>query len=291
MSFPKVVAVIINWNGIYDTIQCLNSFKRVKYPDLFLLVIDNGSEQNEAKKLREMKMNINKPIEFVRINKNLGFCGGANLGIKLALNKYKADYVLLMNNDVVVDPTFLIELINSLSEKKSYGLASPLIYYFDDPKKVWWGGKKLNMWTGSASMDFNSKQLNSKVTDAVTGCCMLVKKEVFEKVGLLDEKYFLSGVDTIEYSYRARKNGFFSLIVPKAKIWHKCYQSTKKLSFFKKIRVWFDGKLDNLKLFLMMSKPYQFPSLILFFFIDIIHYFAIYPFRILKGEAGKGYVK
>src|ERR1035437_2216086 len=128
---PKVFIVLLNWNGFNDTVECVNSIKKISYGNYEIIIVDNESE-NDFEKLENIYSN---EIILIRSDVNLGFAGGNNLGIKYAL-KNDADFVLLLNNDTTVDPDFLDGLIKSGIEKE-FGIVAPKIlnYYF--PKIIW----------------------------------------------------------------------------------------------------------------------------------------------------------
>lgn len=236
----KIFINLLNFNGQSDTMECLSSLNEVVIDNFLLkvLVIDNGSEE---------KFNINRDktkkidVEVVASNENLGFSGGHNLGIRYAL-KEGADYIIILNNDVFVDKHLIVELLNS-SEEKTVGIISPKIYFakgYEFHKErytknelgnvIWFAGGKID-WenviashTGVDEVDQGQYEKNKKIQFA-TGCCMMIKKDVFEKIGMFDEKYFLYFEDS-DFSIRAVTAGFEILYSPKAKLWHKNAGST-----------------------------------------------------------------
>jgi len=135
----------------------------------------------------------------------------------------KADYILLLNNDTIVSPDFLKELVNRGEKDKSIGILGPKIYYHNSDK-IWFNGGKIN-WLYT-----KAKHINKKNTDYISGCCMLIKKEVIEKIGLMYAPYFLYFED-VDLCLRARKKGFKNIVVHNSIIWHKVSQTAKKGSF------------------------------------------------------------
>lgn len=227
---------IINFNGKKNTLNCLESLGNIKRDNfkLNIVVIDNASTEEFDLKSETVD---NVPLTVIKNNKNLGFSGGHNVSIQYALGK-GADYVLILNNDTYVDKNFLSELIKSAEKDNKVGILSPKIYFApgfefhkdkynkDDLSKVFWyaGGEMdwkniIGHHRGVDEVDKGQYDLTEK-TELATGCCMLVKKEVFQKVGLLDDKYFLYYEDS-DLNIRAKKAGFQIAYVPESVIFHK----------------------------------------------------------------------
>lgn len=128
---PLVYIITINWNGIDDTIECLDSLKGITYPNCKIIVVDNGSKNNQAEKIKEKFRN----IELIKNKKNEGFVIANNQGIKLAL-KNGADYILLLNNDTIIKNDFLNILIEYAEKDNNVGILSPKIIYYDS-EMIW----------------------------------------------------------------------------------------------------------------------------------------------------------
>jgi len=223
MLSPKVSIIILNWNGSKDTIDCLKSLENLNYPNFEIVLLDNGSTDNSIGIFRAQMPNFKNKITLIKNKENLGFPAGNNVGIKYAI-EHGTNYVLLLNNDTVVDKNFLKEMMTVGESGNKIGILGPKIYFFADPKRIWFGGGKFNWFSGSSHIDFGKQDFdangNPKETNFITGCAMLIKKEVFKKIGFLDERFFLYYEDT-DFCLRAKKAGFQCFFVPKAKIWHK----------------------------------------------------------------------
>ncbi len=146
------------------------------------------------------------------------------MGIRWALRS-GAKYVLLLNNDTVVDPNFLIELVNVSQNDEQIGIVGPKIYYYEQPNRIYSAGGKVNFWTGNAPLigrgeNDDGKFDNVEEVDYVSGCALLIKEETIKTIGLLNEIYFAYYEET-EWCLKARKAGFKVVYVPKARIWHK----------------------------------------------------------------------
>lgn len=166
--------------------------------------------------------------------KNRGFAGGNNIGIKKAL-EMGADYILLLNNDTIVEPDFLKKLVEAGEKDEKAGILGPVIYeYGTNPSaseagKIHFAGGKINR-LYTKGIHIQSTKCQIQTTDYITGCCLLIKREVIEKIGLMDEDYFLYCED-VDWCIKARKAGYKCVVVSAAKIWHKVSSSTKEFSF------------------------------------------------------------
>jgi len=234
---PKVFIIVLNWNNWPDTLECLESLKNNDYPNYQVVIIDNGSKEKLKIKNEKLKIIYNK--------ENLGFAGGNNVGIKYVLEK-GADYVLLLNNDTIVSQDFLSKLVEVGEKDKRFGLLGPKIYFYeqaiigrDAPKgrvapsgRFWFAGGQVNWLYNKGTMrgynEIDRGQYDLppvQETDYITGCCLLAKKEVIEKIGLMPEDYFLYYEDT-DWSLKARRAGYKCIFVPQARIWHKGSKSS-----------------------------------------------------------------
>lgn len=226
-EYPKVFVIILNWNGYEVTKECLESLRSIDYPNFEIIVVDNGSSDSSPERFRK-----NFPdLELIRNPKNLGFTGGNNVGIRRAL-EHGAVYVLLLNNDTVVAPTFLSELIRVAESDERIGILNPKIYYFDNPRTIWYAGGTFNRWRGFArhvghrTKDVSRYDEIREVT-FITGCAYLIKSSVIREIGLLDDLFFYTCEDT-DWSIRALQAGFKAVYVPSAVIWHKESYDTKR---------------------------------------------------------------
>ena len=180
---PKISIVILQYNHSTHTLACLESVARLTYPNFDVIVVDNGSETKHLKNV-EFWIDIRKNPNYKLLisNENLGYGGGNNLGIRYALDR-GADYILILNNDTVIEPDFL----NKIPEGDIVG---PFVH------KIKW----------LFPQGFPNGNINDK-NSYINGAAMLVRREVFEKIGLIDESYFLYFED-VDFCFRARKAGF-----------------------------------------------------------------------------------
>ncbi|MFA6005272.1 MAG: glycosyltransferase family 2 protein [Patescibacteria group bacterium] len=231
----KTIGVIIcNQNGFTDTAKCIESIKTIRSAKLDILVIDNGSEMSDFKKIQEIK-----DISVIRNEKNYGYARGNNQGILYFLNKSeKPGYILLLNNDAFCEEDFLFPLLKILDKSRRVGAVNPLIYYAKERNRIWSSGGKLNMESGSISSDymFHNPSVSIKepyLVDFVSGCACLVRTEIFQEVGLLEESYEMY-VEDVEFSLRVRNHGWVCMVEPRCKIYHKVSASSGGTASFKK---------------------------------------------------------
>lgn len=227
----KVVVIILNFKVKDRALACLRSVEKSSYRNLNIVMVDNGSEDGlaeEMKQFREVEfVSEGKKLCFIETGKNLGYTGGNNIGIKQAL-KMGAEYVFILNPDTEIEPSCIGKLIE-LIEKAGYGIAAPKIY-FEDKKTIWYAGGILDLANvlgshrGVDEIDKGQYDREGE-TDYATGAAMMIKNDVFQKIGFLNEKYFLYYEDS-EFSFRAKRAGFKVGYVPAAIAYHANAKST-----------------------------------------------------------------
>lgn len=225
---PKVVIILVNWNSVDLTIECVRSLRAMDYPNHEIIIIDNASNDGSVNTLKSKCPTIRL---FVN-DSNLGFARGSNIGIRYALDN-NADYILLLNNDTEVDPHFLSELVEAAEADPRIGIAGSKIYYFSEPRRLWYAGGSVNLWKGDTrhigENELDAGQYDeAKDTDYVSGCAMLIKRKVLDDIGLLDERMFLYYEDS-DYCMRARKHGYRVVYVPSSIVWHKVSSTAGKV--------------------------------------------------------------
>lgn len=232
MNNPRVSIIILNWNGLVDTIKCLESLKGITYTNYEVIVVDNGSVGNDAQVLKEK---FGDYIYLIQNEKNYGFAEGNNIGIRHVLGNTTPDYVLLLNNDTIVDPQFLNELVKVCEQDQSIGIAGPKIYIYGSNKKLQYTTAKTDLWRGRhiniGMGEIDTGQYNKvQETDYCDGSCFLIRRGAIQRIGVLDTGYFAYW-EEIDYCLRARKGGFRVVWCPQAKIWHKSWTKIWEKSF------------------------------------------------------------
>lgn len=234
-SMSEIAIILVDYNSHDETKACLESLAAIKRQNFNykIFVIDNGSKQS----LKLSKKILDKKVEVIRSEANLGFTGGNNLGISYAIKHYNPDYLLLLNNDTRVNENFLVQLYKALEKDNKAGIATGKIYFEKNHefhkksyarhqrgKVFWYAGGSID-WLNLLAFHRGVDELDygqfdqQKTSDFATGCCMLMKRELIEKVGLLDKRYFLYFED-VDYSLRAKKQGYKIIFVPQSVIWH-----------------------------------------------------------------------
>jgi len=226
---PLVAIVMLNWNGLDDTVECLASIREMTYERLQVIVVDNASRDGQAGAIREAF----PEVVVLPQSENLGFCGGCNVGIKYALD-HGADYVMLLNNDTLVPPDLIERLIDGAAELCSVAAVSPVILEHPDRDKVWfsraqWCPERAQFSLAEATDSYAELSgLPPYESEFACGCCMLIPAGNFAKVGLLDERYF-AFYDEAAWCANARQQGLISYTVPSAVMYHKVSKSTPSL--------------------------------------------------------------
>ncbi len=229
----RVGIVILHFSHKDLTSKCLDSVAKLQISgfELQTIVVNNNPKEN----LSSLKEKFPK-ITLLESPKNLGFAGGNNLGIKKAL-KNKADFILILNNDTLLDKNLLVSLLKTAESKKQSGIIAPKIYFAPDHefhhdryqtqergKVIWYAGGLIDWQNiicshrGVDEVDHGQYDMLSE-TDFASGCAMFVKKEVFNQIGLIAEDYFLY-MEDVDFCQRAKEAGFKIFYEPKAKLWH-----------------------------------------------------------------------
>jgi hypothetical protein len=259
-GYPKVAIVILNWNGLADTLECLASLQKVVYPNYVIAVIDNGSKGNDAEVIEKQ---FSAFVAVIKEEENLGATGGHNEGIRWALRS-GADYILLLDNDTVVAPDFLSELVEVAQSDPLIGVLGPKILYYEKPNTIAIAGGRVNFWTGNsprigANEIDNGRFDRIEEVDFICSAAIMVKKETVRRIGLINELYFAYYEET-DWCTKARKASFKVVYVPKARVWHKTHKratSTREIYYMTRNRFIFVKR---------NSSTSQFLGFILYFF-------------------------
>lgn len=228
MSFPKVSVILVNWNNFNDTAECLESLSQATYPNCEVVVVDNGSEGDDPTLI---KQRFGGHVKVIENDENYGFAEGCNIGMKDALAR-GADYVVLLNNDTLVAPDFLEELVSIAESDRNVGIVGGKIYCYEAPEIVWFAGGFINYWTGRTPIrgrgEVDRGQFEEILAvDWIVGCFMFISGTVLQTVGTLDNRFFF-GWEDVDFCVRAAKRDFKILFVPQSKIWHKGFAPGKE---------------------------------------------------------------
>ena len=232
--YPLVALIVLNWNGEEIIKGCLDSLLKTKYPNFRVVVVDNASTD---KSVEIVKKHFRNKVDLIINKENLGFPKGMNVGIRYILKKYKPKYIGLLNNDLLFpDKFWLLKIVKVMEKDKRIGVASP-IYIYPDGKiqKVGekFGNNLASMIKILAALPERKhirKPTGIKEVDVFLGAAPIIRKDVIEKVGLLDERYSPFLVEDVEYSFRIRKFGYRCVTVCNASIIHLSSYSIRRLS-------------------------------------------------------------
>jgi hypothetical protein len=231
------------------------------------MVVDNASQDGTVAAIRER---YGDRVTVLENDANLGYAAGNNAGITRALAG-GAEFILLLNNDTLVDPAFLDHLLAAMAASPEIGIAGPKTYYYDPPDRIWFAGGEVSLWRGTARhigiRETDRGQYDTpRDVDYVSGCALLARREVFEKAGLLDTAYRAYFEDT-DLCLRAARAGFRIRYVPAAKVWHRISASTGgQLSRRKVTR-----KLSSARRFFAAhARPWHWLTIPLFFALDVL---------------------
>jgi hypothetical protein len=213
---PKVGIIVLNYNGKDCLLACLESLSGLEYPNWEGIVVDNASSDGSLLAAEKAF----PQLTFVRNAKNEGFAKGMNVGIQQALAR-GAEWCWIVNYDTKIDPAALACLVAAAGRHPQAGLLSPIIYE-ERNTRPWFAKGHINFLRMRAlHSDPDKRELASESysSEFLTGCALLIKKELIETIGFLDERFFLYYEDA-DYSLRATQAGFSCLVVPGAQVWH-----------------------------------------------------------------------
>ncbi len=217
---PSVCIVLINWNQLNLTLDCLESIGKINYSNYRVVVVDNNSKEDPKNKIKASYPH----TEVLQQTENLGFAEGNNVGFRYAYD-HGFELILALNNDTIVERDFLKILVNKISASNNkYTALSPKIYFKHAPRMIWALGGKVSV--GKAKgYSYQRKVIDVgqfKTTiapDYLTGCCILIKADVLKEFGGFNKDYFAYYEDT-DLSYRLTSEGYQIAVVPESIIWH-----------------------------------------------------------------------
>ncbi len=215
---PLVYIIVLNWNGKDITLECLDSLSKLNYNNYKILVVDNGSTDGSTELI-----NIKYPtVEILKLDSNSGYAAGNNAGFEFIKNR-KAEFIIFLNNDTIVDQNFIEPLIKPLIESSNIEQTVPKILYENDKSIIWYAGGIVNLWLGQIyhvgiRKKDRRKYSESQYIDYATGCCFCMRYKDFEEIGGFDESFPMYGED-VDLSLRIRSYGKNILYTPNSIIW------------------------------------------------------------------------
>ncbi len=227
MNFPRVSIIILNFNGIKDTLDCLKSLKKCAYSNFEVILVDNGSKNNEGTKLKELEVGNLR----VFVNKtNLGFAGGNNFAIKRVLREGRSEYIYFLNNDTEVDPKFLAYAVERAESSQKIGIVGSLSLQFYNRDFIENAGHDFLNCGDYVPRSRNKKRGDFQKFCEVMGVCSagaLYKVETLRECGMYDESFFLNYEDA-DLCMRCILYGWKCVYEPKSVIYHKLSVSVTK---------------------------------------------------------------
>lgn len=213
-----IVAVLVNWGKYEVTRECIRSLLEAANSELAIVLVDNESNETELAAVRKKFPS----VEVVANERNEGFCRASNQGIARALER-GADYVLVLNNDTVVDGGFFSAAEETIRRWGDRAIVVPKILWYGERERIWFCGGKLNLWTGVYrnlyAKQRDDKRIEEAVVDIGSGCCLLVPAACFEKAGGFDRNLFMYCED-LDFSLRIRGRGYSLVVSPETRIYH-----------------------------------------------------------------------
>lgn len=221
-SHPLVISVILNTNRREDTLQCLASLHRGSYPNHGIIVLDNHSSDGSVEAIRKF----HPDVQIIELNDNLGYTGNNNVGIRAALEQ-GADWVFVLNEDIILDPDCLKKLVEVGESDPRIGILGPLVYHHDEPTVIQSAGGMLGRYWQSIHLGKNELDQGQfgipHPVEWISGCAILVRRQAIKQAGMLDEDFFIYWEET-EWCIRIAREGWKIFHVPQARIWHKGVQ-------------------------------------------------------------------
>lgn len=279
----KVALIILNWNSPQVTIDCLKSILNITHKDFKVFLVDNGSKDNSVQEIKRAISS--EKIEYVELKHNYGFTGGNNIGIDLAIHKYNPDYFLLLNNDTIVEKNFLSQMLSSFTQDGKIGIVVPKIFFHGDRSEyIYYAGGYINLISGLGE-HFGWKKLENSSTNIAkevsfaNGCSMLIRKEVINTIGNLDDNFF-ANIEDVDFSYRVTNAGFKIYYNPNAYLWHREGFASKK-----NIGQWFRIYLTTRNVILFQKKRSSKLNLLVFLLYFSIRWVMYMSLKMLfKGD-------
>jgi GT2 family glycosyltransferase len=219
---PYVISIILNSSRREDTLECLTSLTNSTYGNHKTIVLDNSSTDGSVEVIRSGFPS----VEVIDLRENQGYAGNNNIGIEAAMAQ-GADWVFVLNEDTVLDPNCLTQLVEVGESNHQIGILGPMVYHHDEPDVIQSAGGLLGPYWESIHLAKDEPDRGQFAdvhqVDWISGCGILVRRAVIDEVGMLDDRFFYFWEET-EWCVRASRAGWQIVHVPAAKLWHKGVQ-------------------------------------------------------------------
>lgn len=276
----KICISIVVYNSAEDTLEAVLALKKINFPLQDVFIVDNNSRKEERELL---KKNIPAQVNLIFSHKNPGYAGGHNQIIKRTMQK-GYEYFFLLNPDVLIYQDNFFKLLVNTMEMSGAGIIGPIILYEDRKNIIQCAGGYVNTFVGYTQMFGKNKRLSSLKKkniecDFVSGSAIMIKRNVFEKLGLLPENYFLYFEES-DFCYTAKRSGIKVMICTQAHAYHK---SAHTIGYLSKIYLYY--MIRNYPLFAKKHlRPWYLPFFWVFY---VIYWIPGYTILVLKNHEFK----
>ena len=273
---PSVYSIVLNYNNYSDTIETIESVLSLEYDANSVILVENSSDKTIIQKIR----NHFPDLTVIENKKNLGYAGGNNIGIQKALES-GADYIFLLNNDVILEKDVLNKCVSAMEESPDCGACQPIIVTYENVERVWSAGTVLYFGYPRLYLKGTRLEKNGAIPSpfGLVGCAILFKRTAFEKTGLFDESLFLLHEET-DWCIRAKKIKFSLLIISNAIVYHKI---STTIGMFSKVYLYYIGR----NWLLVGEKNFTFFSYLYILTTEFLIRFPYYLYHVTKkGQIG-----
>lgn len=211
----KVGIILVNYNGLTDTVDCIRSIKESDYENYEIIIIDNASIEDAT------ILDSYENVTYKRLQENVGFGVANNIGANIAI-KNDCDFILCLNNDTVIKKDTLRILVDNTNDEI---ITTGAIYYYSEPNELWYGGGEVSKYRGNFR---HKKYTITRKVSFISGCCIMLSKKCYKDIGLFDPAYFMYYEDS-DFSLKAIQHGYQLKYIYEAKIYHKVGKSISKV--------------------------------------------------------------
>jgi len=280
---PKVISIILNYNNYPDTIKTIESVLSLEFDSNTVILVENSTNKRTIEKIRSDFPHIG----IIENEKNLGYAGGNNVGIQFALS-CGADYVFIINNDVILESDVLTKCVSAMEESKDTAACQPLVAMLENKETVWSAGTQWYLGYPRLFKKGTKIQKNGIITSpfGLVGCAILLRTSAIRKIGSFDESFFLLHEET-DWCIRARQMKFSLLVISNAIVYHKI---STTIGMFSKIYLYYIGR----NWLLVAKKNFSFFCYLYVLLTEFLIRFPYYLYHITKkGQVGmvKFYLK
>jgi GT2 family glycosyltransferase len=220
--YPLVISVVLNNNHPEDTLKCLTSLTQNSYENQQIILLDNASNDGTVDAIRSLL----PQVLIIELHRNLGYAGNNNIGIQAAMEQ-GAQWVFLLNEDTKLSINCISQLVSVGESDLSIGIMGPMVYHLSEPDVIQSAGGCMDKYYRGSHLCQNERDQGQyqlpHTVDWISGCSIMVRRDLIEQVGTLDERFFLY-VEEFEWCVRAKRAGWQLVHVPQAKLWHKGVQ-------------------------------------------------------------------